>query len=357
MTGFRLPTWILVSFTGLLGLAPKLVMSQATVPTGWEVGTTGTQVSLRGLHAVDDKIIWASGATASVLRTRDGGDTWHHCGPRDFGELEFRCVHAWDAQTACIASAGTPAVLLRTEDAGQSWQETYRCEAPTAFFDAMRFWDARRGIAVSDPVDGHLLIVETHDGGRSWSPLSAGLPPAREGEAAFAASNSALCLGKGGQVWFGTGGATAPQSRLYARNGWQKPWTTLDLPLASAAEQGIFSICQGPLATDQAAPMLVAVGGDYRPGETSATVACYSKDDGVSWSEASVQPSAYRSAVCCLPQDSKFVGYVTVGPSGSDFSADAIRWQPLSERGFHALAVGKTRVFACGSDGRFAVLR
>ncbi|WP_047816314.1 WD40/YVTN/BNR-like repeat-containing protein [Rhodopirellula islandica] len=326
--------------------------------TGWRLSETGTNVSLRGLSAVDDDVIWASGAEATVIRSLDGGETWHSCGPDGYDDLEFRCVCAFSANDACIASAGTPAVLLRTEDGGTSWKETYRAESDAAFFDAMQFWDAKRGQAVSDPVDGRLLVVETNDGGLSWKKLSTELPLSRLGEAAFAASNSSLLLGEDGRLWFGTGGATSDTSRLYTRSGWNQPWVPVSVPMPSSQASGIFAVCRGPaiVGVDAAGP-LFCVGGDYRASETSKVTACISLDDGKTWQRVTVQPESFRSDVMAIPEGSPLArSLITVGPAGTDLSRDGTNWTSFSDVGFHALSVGKRKVFACGSEGRFARL-
>ena len=104
-------------------------------------------------------------ASRPWCRSTDSGSSWIECGPGNYDQLEFRSIHAWDAQTACIASAGTPAVILQTQDAGLTWRIAYEHASPQAFFDGLKFWDAQRGIAFGDPLDGRLLIVETLDAG------------------------------------------------------------------------------------------------------------------------------------------------------------------------------------------------
>ena len=208
-------------------------------------------------------------------------------------------------------------------------------------------------------VDGRLLVVETKDGGKSWQKLNTQLPLARTGEAAFAASNSSLLLGEDGRLWFGTGGAESDTSRLYTRSGWNESWVTVNAPMPSSQASGIFAICRGPESDGHnGSGPLVCVGGDYRATETSEITACISHDDGNSWRTIAEQPASFRSAVVSIPADSSQAkGMIAVGPAGTDFSADGDTWQPLSDTGFHCLSVGKTQIFACGSDGRFGRLQ
>ncbi len=337
---------------------PAVASAAEPIAAAWRVSETGTQASLRGISAVDDEIVWVSGSEATVLRTLDGGETWESCGPEGYGELEFRCVHAMSSDVACIASAGTPAVLLRTEDGGATWEETYRAESEAAFFDAMRFWDASRGIAMSDPVDGRLLIVETQDGGKTWEPVSAKLPLARAGEAAFAASNTLMLLGDQGQVWLGTGGAESDFSRMYTRAGWNDAWIPVAVPMPSSQAAGIFSICQlNPTGDSDSPHALVCVGGDYRITETSKVTACISLDNGTTWQTVADQPVAFRSAVLPIPTECSLPArLIAVGPTGTDVSNNGTHWHSISDVGFHSLSAGQTHIFACGSEGRFARL-
>ncbi|MEM8734034.1 MAG: YCF48-related protein [Planctomycetota bacterium] len=326
----------------------------------WELGPTGSKSSLRGLAAPTDKAIWACGSQATVLRSVDGGNSWENVSPGGFDEVEFRSIHAWSATEACIASAGQPAVILRTDDGGESWQEVFRADDEAAFFDGMQFWDEERGIVFSDPVGATMLVLETNDRGATWATIEPGqLVPVLDGEAGFAASNSSIAVASGGRVWIGTGGQTVQESRVHMRTEWEKYWQAVPCPLESGSASGIFSIAM-------AAKRMVAVGGDYRPDATSKTTAALSDDDGKSWRLVKQPPPAYRSAVGFLPLQ-KPVGnrvsqtesglWIAVGPSGSDWSVDGDQWQNFSDTGFHVLAIGETRVFAAGSDGRFAVLK
>lgn len=318
----------------------------------WELGPTGTKASLRGIVAPSDQIIWACGSGGKVVRSVDAGSSWIECGPEGMTDLEFRSIYAWDDSQACIASAGSPAIILRTKDSGGNWQEVFRHESEKAFFDGLLFWDHKRGIAFSDPVGVSLLVVETEDGGRTWQQVPTDLlSHTVDGEAGFAASNSSMAIGANGHVWIGTGGAKLDQSRVHYRSGWQQKWSVGLCPIPSDASQGIFSIASTP-------GQLIAVGGDYRPQANSPLTVAISNDDGRTWRAAKRSVKAFRSAVLRLPEDrSRQAVWVTIGPTGSDWSKDGEVWHRFSDFGFHALARGDNSVFAVGSEGRFAILR
>jgi photosystem II stability/assembly factor-like uncharacterized protein len=321
----------------------------------WKVKATGCDASLRGLSVVDERVLWASGAKAAVVRTLDGGETWQNCGPQGFAQLEFRSIAAFDDLTATIASAGTPAVILQTRNAGETWNEVFRHSSTTAFFDALRFWDRKRGIAFSDPVDGRILIVTTVDAGASWQVVaSKTIPAATEKEGGFAASNSVLCLGSAGRAWIGTGGTPSATSRVYATSDFGQTWTVHPCPLASDTAAGIFSI-----AASSDLKLLLAVGGDYRPEIQAKQTAAFSRDFGQSWQPAAEPPGAFVSAVCFASPESQHKTLVfATGPTSSFASVDGNSWKRFSSTGFHALETSHSgRVFAVGSEGRFGELR
>jgi hypothetical protein len=71
----------------------------------------------------------------------------------------------------------------------------------------MTFFDSRRGLALSDPVNGRFRIIATDDGGNSWHVVNTQMPAALPGEFAFAASGECLVTDHGRRAWFGSGGA------------------------------------------------------------------------------------------------------------------------------------------------------
>ncbi len=348
-----------IMWWAILWTVPFSKLPAAEPPFAWELGPTGTKASLRAISAPNEQVIWAAGSSGTIIRSEDAGSSWQNCSPQGYESVEFRAVHAWDEQHACAASAGSPAAIFRTSNAGADWQIVYQNPAPEAFFDGLKFWDAAHGVAFSDPVAGAWLVLESDDRGSTWGEIPPhDLPVPVAGEAAFAASNSSLCVGAEGAIWIGTGGAVRDKSRIIYRPTSDATWRTALCPLPSNASSGVFSILHAD------ADMLIAVGGDYRPEVASQATAAVSLDRGESWQLAELQPATFRSAVARIP--TKFVeppgsaksmhAFITTGPAGTDVSPDGVRWQALSNVGFHALATTSQTVFAVGSNGRFAKL-
>jgi len=318
----------------------------------WVSVDTGTDASLRGLSAVDGQVAWASGTGGTVLRTEDGGATWNQLADPSGEALDFRDVEAFDATTAVLMTAGQPARFYRTEDGGVTYSLSHQSSHTEAFFDSMAFWDTERGLAYSDPVDGHFLVLETADGGRSWNALEVdNLPPPREGEAGFAASGSMVAVGPDGLAWIGTGGSAA---RVLRTEDFGATWEVFETPVRHDGEgsAGIFSIAFRDGLHG------LAAGGDYRlPEDTTANLA-WTADGGATWTLADPPPSGHRAAVVSI-SDQPTPSWITVGRAGSDLSRDdGHTWERFSDTGYYALSVGNEgTVWAVGSEGRAGRLK
>lgn len=82
----------------------------------------------------------------------------------------------------------------------------YAEENEAVFYDAMTFWNNEEGIAMGDPTADCLSILTTRDGGKTWQKTPCDrLPKVKEGEAAFAASNTNIAT-VGDKTWIITGG-------------------------------------------------------------------------------------------------------------------------------------------------------
>jgi photosystem II stability/assembly factor-like uncharacterized protein len=328
----------------LLGAFLCVTVSFAQAPA-WNSFQTPGKASLRGLSPISEQVCWASGSGGTWLKTEDGGASWQMGTVAGLDTVDFRSIHAFDAQTAVVASAGQPAVIYRTEDGGKTWGKVHQ-EGKEAFFDAIQFVDAQRGYVLGDPIGGKWMILETVDGGRSWHSL-ANQPDAVPGEAAFAASASSLVADASGLV-VATGGAV---SRLHRYSFASRSWAVRELTdmIQGESSQGVFAVTALPGEGG-----LVLVGGDYlKPEIRLGNALLVLGEVTLSTSEG---PSGYRSGVAYL-QEKGWV--VAVGPGGSDYSSDgAHSWQPFSQTGFHAVkaAPGGKVLWASGGQGRFGKL-
>lgn len=313
----------------------------------WVTHASGTTASMRGVSAVSEKVVWASGTNGTYLRTTDGGATWRVAVVPGAEELDFRDVQGVDERTAYLLGSGSggKSRIYKTADGGAHWDLQLTNPDAAGFWDAMAFWDAQHGIVVGDPVDGKFVILVTGDGGVHWRPRVT--PAALSSEGAFAASGTCLIARGKSEAWFGTGGPGA--ARVFHSTDSGNTWNVTKTPIRNdGASAGIFSIA----FSDQEHG--VVVGGDYtKPGDASHNVAVTS-DGGRTWVEPAGQhPSGFRSAVAYVA-DRKM--WVAVGTSGSDVSYDNGKsWTRFDESAYNAISFlsGKTG-WAVGPKGALA---
>jgi photosystem II stability/assembly factor-like uncharacterized protein len=308
----------------------------------WTTFSTGVTARLRGISAVSDRVVWASGNDGTVIRTGDGGRSWQALIIPGSRALDFRDIDAVNARTAYVLSIGPGEAsrIYKTTDAGTRWTLQFRNDDPKAFFDAMAFRDEHVGFALSDSVDGRLVLLRTRDGGAHWTLVTDGLPPALAGEGAYAASGTNVAILRR-RIWLGTSA-----SRVIRSNDDGRTWTASATSLPSSASAGIFSI-----AFRNAFHGLV-VGGDYRQERAAIDNAAITTDGGASWSIVRGL-GGFRSAVAFVPPRGNTA--VAVGPSGSDLSTDGGRtWYAIEGPGFHTLSVAPRggSVWAAGEQGR-----
>lgn len=319
----------------------------------WPEFATGVSESLRGVSGVSKTVAWASGSHGAVLRTTDGGQRWRSVSVPQASNLDFRMIHAFDANSAVVLSAGSPARLYRTEDGGASWSLVYEDTRAEIFFNAMRF-DGSFGIAFGDPIGNRLQIILTGDGGRTWRTLDPrALPRVEDGVAGFAASNSSLAI-VGDTICIGLGGEAASGRACVARSTDRgATWRVSAVPLAANSHSGIFSVA---LNKDGHG---VAVGGDYAQAELRRDNVLVTDDAGRTWRRTrDATPHGYRSAVAALPAWESGT-FICTGVSGSDISTDSGRsWVRIDTIGWHALSVTADGawMWSSGSDGRIGRL-
>ena len=303
---------------------------------------TNTPASLRGLSVVSERVVWASGASGTVLRTTDGGSTWQVLRVPGADSLDFRDIEAFDSLAAFVLSAGEDGRIYKTVDGGRSWTLQFRNRVKNAFYDCFDFHDRRTGIAMSDPVAGRYLLMTTVDG-ETWQEVpAADRPSALTGEAAFAASGTCVTIA-GGRTFIASGGGAA--ARVFYRDGNSGPFSAVTTPVpAGAPSAGIFALAFRN-ANDG-----IAIGGDYQQPAKEATVAV-TRDGGRSWQSAG--STSYSSGAAWSGDL-----MIAVGTPGTRISADGARtWMTIDRVEYNAVQFANDQVaFAVGPRGRIARL-
>lgn len=319
----------------------------------WSVQTSGVDTNLRGVSVVlgagkKDQlhyIIWTTGSNGVVLQSIDDGNTWQQITVPHASGLDFRDVEAFSAEEAYVMSSGDgkQSRIYKTRDGGKTWELEYSDKRPGFFLDSMACDSHIHCFALSDPVDGRFVVLETTDG-RHWSELPRDkMPAALPHEGAFAASGTSIALCELGGTYFVTGG---PAARIFRSDDKGKSWTVSETPIGGGApSRGIFSIaCNGP-------DDLVAVGGDYKEPDNDKRVAIYSNDAGDTWRLAEAQPGGFRSAVASFSNGD----FAAVGPNGTDISHDkGVHWQHTDKLNLNALAFEANNGWGVGPKGTVA---
>jgi photosystem II stability/assembly factor-like uncharacterized protein len=329
-----------------VSLAFLLVAALASSWLPQQSGSTTSQ--LRGLTALDATHAWASGSEGTILRTRDG-ETWEKLPAPAGGEaLDFRDIEAPGGSVVVLMSAGPgdASRIYRSADAGATWTLAHTNPEKDGFYDAIAFWDAMNGIVMGDPVNGKFRIRVTTDGGVTWaSDAGMVMPPALEGEGAFAASGTCLFALKGGtDAWFVTGGAKV--ARVFHTKDRGRTWTVVDTPAPNGnASSGLFSV----VFLD--ANRGFSAGGDYKVPAFKGLNGIRTEDGGATWTPAPLSATGFYSAVVPIPGRKDELA--AVGLAGESISHDAGRtWTKTGDAPMNAAAFTATDAgWAVGPNG------
>ena len=307
------------------GTTPSRSPVAATFKPSWWFRQTATTNRLFTADVVDPSVVWAVGGgdvAGSVVLTADGGRSWRNITPPGGAAKAFRDVEATDRDHAVVLAAGSSAQIYRTADAGVTWHVVFEDASPSAYYSCMAFFDRRRGLAVSDPVDGRIRLAGTEDGGRSWHILrNVKMPPAIDGEELI---SSGTCLQAAGtDAWFGTSTPAGVNNRVFTTRDGGRSWSVATTPLPGGDTTGIRSL------SFRDSRHGVAIGSDPRqPSDTTGTAAAISSDGGRTWTLGGAT-SGLRTSVSWLPGQSRTL--IAVG-RGSDVSTDGGQtWRPFDD--------------------------
>jgi photosystem II stability/assembly factor-like uncharacterized protein len=312
----------------------------------WIKQTTNTDASFRSVCAVTNKIVWIGGSKGTFLRTIDGGKAWETKQVKGAENLDFRDVHAFDANTAILMSAGEAekgnAKFYRTIDGGKSWEIVYQTTQKGIFFDGIDFWDKQNGIAFSDPIDSKFVIVKTKDEGKTWLPInSENIPKIQENEAAFAASGTSIITVGRKDAYICTGGGEFAQ--IYKTENQGENWSVVKTNMPAGKTNGLFGLKFWKNRYG------IAVGGDYQEVTKSVPNVLLTSDGGKTW-QNSIQttPVGLKEGVAIYKE--KIL--VAVGASGTCYSKDFGKsWVEIDKTAFHAISISGNGVWAVGGKG------
>jgi photosystem II stability/assembly factor-like uncharacterized protein len=238
-------------------------------------------------------------------------------------KLEFRSI-AQTKSDIYILSVGNPALLYKINKKDLSYKLVYRENHEKVFYDAIHFIDNKKGIAIGDPTEDTFSIIITVDGGATWNKIpSNNLPKLVLGEAAFAASNTNICV-KGNRIFLVSGGI---KSRVFVSDDFCKTWQVYETPIIQGQSMtGIFS---ADFLNEKTG---IIVGGNYETQSDNYANKAITFDGGQSWKLVGInQGFGYASCVQFVP-NTNGKNILSAGTTGIYSSTNqGENWNKLSD--------------------------
>ena len=282
------------------------------------------------------------------LNVSNGKNHFKHILNYDEKPLPFRAIKEVKGSLFAI-SIGNPARLYKLSRKSKNPRLVYEEVNEKVFYDSMDFWNDKEGIAIGDPTEDCMSIIITRDSGETWTKLSCiDLPKAKEGEAAFAASDTNIVI-IGNHTWVATGGKA---SRILYSSDKGQTWEVYDTPIIQGKETtGIYSIDFYDENNG------FAIGGDYTKANDTLANKIRTNDGGKTWQVvANGEGPGYRSCVQYIP-NSNGKELVAIGFKGVDYSKDSgDSWTHLSDEGFYTIRFLNDSVAYAAGKGRISKL-
>lgn len=305
-------------------------------------------LSIRAIELLEDKsLAFAANNNSYGLYNSNNGKWSISKQKHDTLDLSFRAV-THTSTDFFMLSIANPSLLYKTGNNGKM-KIVYKEEHSKAFYDSMDFWNDQEGIAIGDPTEDCMSIIITRDGGNTWTKLSCDdLPKAKEGEAAFAASDTNIAI-VSDNTWVATGGKA---SRVLYSPDKGKTWEVFDTPIVQGMETtGMYSIDFYDELTG------FAIGGDYTKPDDNQANKIRTNDGGKTWEVVAKGDSPdYRSCVQYIPSGAG-KELVAIGFKGIDYSNDSgTTWKHLSDEGFYTIRFLNDSIAYAAGKGRISKL-
>ena len=286
--------------------------------------------SIRAIETVGDSALWFAGSNGRYGRIID--DELQIDSVSHEGQLpHFRSI-ASNGKYVFLLSIEDPALLYKIDPAlplGNA-ELVYKESHPGLFYDSMGFSDMANGIAIGDPVENCLSVIQTKDGGEHWTRLGCEvLPEIVKGEAAFAASNTNLALYED-KIWIATGGKRA---RVFSAERPYEKWTSSETPIAQGGKMtGIFTI------DFYDKHLGIIMGGNWEDKKDGTRSKAISRDGGLTWKLTGTDDvPGFISCVQFVPGKSGNQ-MMAVSTEGTFFTDDMAKtWIKIENKGYYSL--------------------
>ena len=347
----KLPFARLALLAATILVISTLSFSQSHSPT-LTPQQSGTTSRLQAISPVNSQTVWASGVLGTFAVTSDGGAHWRSGVVPGAETLQFRDVEGVTDKIAYLLAAGvgTDSRIYKTADGGATWTLQFVNQDPNGFYDCFSFWTPKRGVVMGDSVAGRFPILRTTDG-QTWQDIGNNLPPAQDGEAAFAASGTCIATQGGQKAWITTGGAA--ESRVIATTDGGNTWRAYSTPIVqgTGSSGGLSIAFRDPFHG-------VLGGGELLDSTPIANDFARTSDGGVTWQLATGTPfggSIFGLAYAQGRGTGNLHGVVATGPGGAAWSPnEGNNWNTLpGVAGYWAVAFATPQAgWLVGTGGR-----
>jgi photosystem II stability/assembly factor-like uncharacterized protein len=279
------------------------------------------KISIRAI-LLDGKKLWYAGDQNQLgfynLKTKQCKEIQIQS---DTLKLQFRSI-AQNKSSIFVANIGNPAFIFKIDKTTLQVDKVYDEYHEKVFYDSLNFWNEQEGIALGDPITDCLSILITRDGGNTWIKMNCtNLPSVAQGEAAFAASNTNICVYKD-KTWIVTGGT---KSRVYHSDNKGTSWKVTETPVIQG--QSMTGIYTADFFNDQIG---FIAGGNYDAPLSNSQNKALTLDGGKSWNLiADKKGFGYSSCLQFVPS-THGNNLVSVGATGIYYSSDQGRsWNQI----------------------------
>ncbi|MEM9329399.1 MAG: hypothetical protein AAGA85_27310 [Bacteroidota bacterium] len=203
---------------------------------------TETDALIVSIAIIDEQTLWLSGTNSTFMRSISGGDAWETFRHPEVDTFQYRDIHAVSAEEVVLLAIGDGVnSQIHKFSVTGGWETAFVMGEEEGFLNSIAFWDEMRGLAFGDSFDGKPYLLETKDGGNSWSRIEgARLPDAGEGEGGFASSGSCIDVGRHGVAWVGTG--ASGHARILRTDDYGESWKAYESPIIKGELAGITSV-------------------------------------------------------------------------------------------------------------------
>jgi photosystem II stability/assembly factor-like uncharacterized protein len=166
----------------------------------WRYAASPTEATLTAVYLVGDRLGWAVGHDATILRSEDGGNTWEqvHVAADENAPL----LDVWFADAGHGLAVGAYGLALATKDGGRTWNRL-RLDAGDRHLNAVAGRSDGRIFVVGE--SGTLL--RSDDRGQTWTRLAAPYQGSFFGALVLPDGNP-LIFGLRGKVFLGSPAGT-----------------------------------------------------------------------------------------------------------------------------------------------------